>query len=247
MRRYLFYLFVSLITFVVGIFACFSDDFWKVYKTDRKVFESTEKTVALPKRSAEKAEKNESFERDCYDNEIKPFRDRLDKEAFLRLKRNQAEVSNEDGSASFQAQWARLSEKFTCKRFSDIEQKDLNDDGEEEIFAKGEITSNRSDREIFVFQSENGKLKPILYDVAGSFVEPTEKKFNGFSEIIIKSEHFTYGGRRVNRYRFNGKFYEPIKCVTEYEWETGVNGKTINYKKPRIEVETCDSQKSFFN
>lgn len=137
-----------------------------------------------------------------------------------------------------QFQIESLIKNFNCEYFYNLEKKDLNKDRKDEVFVRSNILSSRGDKELFVFSEANGKLQLILYAFTGRKVEVLSGKNKIFPQIQVTSEYFRHGGRRIERFQFNGKIYKSVNCFIEYEWETDVKGDIINHSRPLMKP--CD-------
>jgi len=145
------------------------------------------------------------------EKELESFWEKLDKESFFTFAKAQLKENYKHYPDVYEIEWEHLNQRFHCKSFTNLEKKDLNNDGIEEVFVRDSDSSLRDDRKLYVFREINGKWEPILFNLTHSEIETTKRKYGGFPQITVKSGYYRSGERRINSFRFNGKFYKSIK------------------------------------
>lgn len=232
MRRKLFYLSVALLAFGIGW--CFV--LLQMNKQPDVHVLVTEKVEKTEKSS--KIAQIEKVKYECEEKELELLWEKLDKAEFLKYMKVRLKEQYIKHPDVFEMEWQSLNKNFNCKQFDRFELKDLNNDGKDEIFVRGDNFSLRGDKDLFIFTEREDKFRIILFAFTGREIETTKIKYNGFPQIKVKSEYFNGGGRRIETFRFDGIQYKLMKCNLEYEWETDVRGNVISHTKPLIEP--CD-------
>lgn len=245
MRPFAFYIFVALLTFGIGS-SMASNFYWKTDIKIQKLYEieASQKHLTNPTANnlLEKNVDNPKYS--CKEKQLESFWEKLDKEAFLKFKRQEIKIQNTSSEFtsypdmnSFEKEWRYFQKSFDCSYFLGInEEIDLNSDGEKEIFVTGEF--GMRDGETFVFQRKDDKLKPILHDVCNIEREIKQTKSKGFSDITF-SENWSGGSRMISHYQFNGKTYEAKKCFSE-AYMIEKNGEMIQVDKPVVIRTPCN-------
>lgn len=205
MRRYTFYLLVALLAFGIGSFVGF-----KFY------FQLTEQPLIVDKvdtveNSSEIETVSKEIKYGCEEKELEAFWEKLDKEFFFKFAKAQLKENYKHYPDIYELEWEHLNQRFHCSSFTNLEKKDLNNDGIEEVFVRDNDYSLRDDSSLYVFREINDKWQIILFDLTTDEIEITKRKYGSFPQITVKSGHYRSGESRINSFQFNGKFYESRK------------------------------------
>lgn len=163
------------------------------------------------------------------------FWEKFDEEQFLRQRRINLKDINKGYPDIFEAEWNKFLQSFDCSYFEGIDYKDLNGDGQPELFVSGPLVWR--DGEEYIFQQTSLGLRMILFDPSNIENEIKNNKINGFPELVFKS-NWSGGERTVTHYAYNGRAYLASKCFSE-ETMVRVNGEMIQVEKPRVSVTGC--------
>ncbi len=122
----------------------------------------------------------------------------------------------------------------SCNNLLEIEEVDLNSDGESEYLIFGKENKFCSSGGCQFWVTKDNK---IIFKTYGSFtIKPHES--NGFKELFSSFRVYT-GGNEITIYRFNGIKYVAAKCFSE-EWsEIDKTGKITELKVPKTVNHKC--------
>ena len=197
MRRYTFYLSIALLAFGIGSFVVFNFYF---KRTEQSLFVEKIETV---ENISEVEIKDEKIKYGCKDKELVPFWEKLDKDEFLKFKRQEIKLKNTDaaftsypnspdGLRDFENEWSNFQREFGCAYFNgiddDIGLMDLDNDGEKEIFVIGEFSGYHAEKELLVFQNKNNVWELILFDIGNEETKIKDNKTNGYFDISTPTE-----------------------------------------------------------
>ncbi len=223
MSRWAFYLSVALLAFVISSFVVFKF-YWKTVEQPLNVDEAE----TVENISNIKVE-DEEIKYGCKEKELVTFWEKLDKDEFLKFKRQEIKLMNTDAAFTsypnspdslkrFEKEWNDFQREFGCAYFNgidnDIGSIDLNNDGEKEIFVIGEFSGYHAEKELFVFQNKNNVLKLILFDIGNQDTKIKDKKTNDYFDIET-STSISGGSKYIDTFKFNGKNYEERNCLSE--------------------------------
>jgi hypothetical protein len=250
MHRYYFYLAVAILAFSISVLAVFN-----FYWSNQQLIAETQKIsekIELDSYSSSPVKPIERSKYGCKEIELDALWEKLDKEAFLKFKRQEIKIRHTDSAFTiypdapdslkrFEIEWGDFQREFSCTYFTGIDKDvgltDLNSDGEKEIFVVGELSRYHGEKELFVFQNENNKLKLILFDIGNEETKIKNSTTNGYFDIET-STNISGGNKNISIFKFNGKNYEARNCLSE-NTVIKKGEETIVVNKPVKKRERC--------
>lgn len=205
MKRYIFYLFVALLTFGIGSYFALKLLWTSNLQTSaspqflKNISKKTDFKSTFPKPfDSSQIQEEKPTKPFCYDKDILPVWKVLLKDKYF---------------------WAQspfsLEGKLGCEDLLEIKRVDLNHDGNKEILVRainGNLCSAVGNCRFWIYETNGGKYRKLLdetdyTDVSKLGEQILKTKTNGYSDILLKG-HFTAADTTYGFYRFDGKKYK---------------------------------------
>ncbi len=227
MRRYIFYLVVSLSAFAIGSFLAFNF-YWKA--GEKNIYEKTNISIeSQPKQNFGRGFGTGFGER------------RLNEPVYVpKLHKPTCNIKgllpvwNElIKNKEFKEREKEFYQDADCALMFDVKKVDLNNDGQNEIVFwgnNGNLCGATGNCALWVYEKKGNKYKLLLQSIAyrdgaEEWFEVKNVKTNGYRNLLLKG-HFSGYETTHSFYRFNGDRYIETKCWFEIYW--------MNEEKPSI-------------
>jgi hypothetical protein len=242
MRRFVFYLAVALLAFGIGSLIVVRFYFKSVEQS------SIAEKVEITENVSKIEPKNEEIKYGCKERELESFWEELNKAKFISLKEREIKIRHTDSAftsvpdlTGFDIEWIDFLKKFNCAYFAGIDDDiglvDLNNDGEKEILVAGELSGYHAEKELFVFQKNNGLWETILFDIGNQETEIKNSKTNSYLDIETKTS-ISGGYQTIDVFKFNGSNYEEKDCFSNNR-VIDIGDETVGLDKAVITREKC--------
>lgn len=213
MRRYSFYIFIAVLTFVTGYLIAlkiYQNSQASLYKIPKSLI--SDKSLKQSDIKSEIQNPAESFPlQETQKEPSKPFcRDREILRVWKYL------VKDRD----FQT-WEPISdESLDCTDMLEIKKIDLNRDGKKEILLLGKnfnLCSAVGNCAFWILQKNRKTYKKLLYsteyiDISGLGEQVRKNKTKGYFDILLKG-HYSASETTYESYKFDGRKYQQSKCL----------------------------------
>jgi hypothetical protein len=234
MRRYIFYLAVGLITFIISVIACVSYALLKVNKTESESFEKMKQAQTLKDYTEDKKTKQPEFV------EIK-LKDLPCENETLRLVWNN--LTDETASINIDRAERFKNCSDILEVWEDDKPIDLNNDGHQEIIVRGiENPYSRCGNNCYtywIFQKTAEKKYRKLFEAEGYLPVIRKKQTQEYKDIMFEF-YGSYATFLIGNYKFNGTKYVLKNCWSETKLYKNKDGEIVEGKKYRIENYDCN-------
>jgi hypothetical protein len=227
MRRYSFYIFIAILTFVTGSLIAL-----KIYQNSQASSYKIPKSLISDSFSKQSDIKSELQNPAA----LLPAQEILEDKSgkpFCRDKRILPVWNQLVNDKTFKEWEADARDSLDCALMLDVKELDLNRNGRKEILLRGNnsnLCSPVGNCGFWIYEKKGRKYRKLLastdfWEITAMGEQVKKSTTNGYFDILLKG-HFTASDTTYDVYEFNGTKYKQSKCSVE----TPIPGSSDNPK-----------------